>query len=597
MRFIFTIIFLLFATPTIAQDFTPPYGLAMHGAAKYNVDSAHLTYANPQTPKGGTLKMAAIGTFDTVNPYTIKGKSAQGLNLVYDRLMARVWDEPFTMYPLIAERVDVAENRSSITFHLNPKAQFHDGAKITTADVKYSFETLRDFGRPNMRRIYKLVNDITVKNERTITFTLGEGYDEETVMIIAMMPVLSKTFWETRSFDSTTLDDLDLNGPYRIKEIDAGRRIVYERVKDYWANDLLANVGHHNFDQIIYDYYRDDTVAFEAFKSGDSDLRREFDAGQWASNYDFPSLKNGDVIAENIPHSRPERARGLIFNTRRAPFDDLRVRRAFNLLFDFEWVNKNLYHDRFKRITSYYPNSELAHAGLPSAAELEVLEPWKNNLDPSIFGNAYTPTTNKTPQDIRANMRAADSLLKESGWRIENGKRIKNGKPLSFEIALEAPEDEKIALHFKRALDKMGIDVRIRVLDTAAYRGRLNEYDFDMTVYHVLSSLSPGTEQVLYWGCEAAKQPARWNFSGICNPAIDKIASAIAMAKTRDGLVAHVRALDRILMHGYYMIPLYYVGEDYVAHNADIKRPSETPLYGMVQETWWMDQGDTPDNR
>ena len=572
----------IFISPAHAE------GLAMHGTPKYGAAATHLDYANPTAPQGGTITMDAIGTFDTLNPYSIKGKAAQGLTLVYDRLMARVWDEPFTMYPLIAERIDVPEDRSSLTVHINPKARFHDGSPITADDVIFSFETLKTQGRPNMRQIYKLADKIEKRSDLTVYFHFGPGYDRETVMIFAMMPALSKKYWEGKIFDQTTLEIPLLNGPYKIAEIDPGRRIVYERVKDYWAKDLFPNVGHNNFDRVVYDYYRDDTVAFEAFKAHNTDLRREYDAGKWASAYDFPAVKDGRVIKAPLLHGRPERVRAFIFNTRRAPFDDIRVRKAFDLLFDFEWMNQNLFHGQYKRIASFFPNSELAATGTPSAEELKILEPWKDKLAPEIFGPAYQPP--QQGEKTRENMRKADQLLKEAGWVVDNGKRMKDGKPLKFEILLGAPEDEKIALNFKRALEKMGIEVAIRILDSAAYTGRLNEYDYDMTLYFWLSTLSPGTEQPLYWSCEAAKQPARWNFAGICDPAVDALAGSIASAKTREDLVTRVHALDRILTHGHYMIPLYYAGQDYVAYWPPVKRPDQTPLYGMVLETWWMDQ-------
>ncbi len=540
-----------------------PYGISMHGAPKYTAASTHLDTANPDAPKGGKIKMDAIGTFDTLNPYSIKGKAAQGLNLVYDRLMSRVWEEPFSMYPLIAESYEMPEDRSSITFHINPKARFQDGTPITAEDVLFSFETLKTEGRPNMRNVYRLVSKATKPDEMTVHFEFAEGYDRETALIMAMMPVLSKAYWETRTFDQTTLDIPNTNGAYRIKSFEPGRTITYERNPDYWAKDLLPNVGHNNFDEITYDYYRDDTVAFEAFKSGDLDLRRESDAGKWASAYDFPAVQSGKVMKDTIAHGRPERTRGFIFNTRRAPFDDIRVRKALEMLFDFEWVNNNLFHGQYKQIDSYFPNSELA-------------SPLRN--------------VGKTQISPREKMRSADALLKDAGWLVVDGKRMKDGKPLSFELLLDAPEQEKIALHYKRALERMGIEMRIRVLDSAAFRGRLNEYDFDMVSYFWQSSLSPGTEQILYWGCEAGKQPARWNFPGICDPAIDKLANAVAQTKTREDLVRIMQTLDQHLLRGHYMIPLYYAGADYVAYDARIKRPEKVPLYGMVLESWWMDE-------
>jgi ABC-type oligopeptide transport system substrate-binding subunit len=557
----------------------------MHGEAKYGPDAAHLDYVNPDAPKGGKLTQAAIGTFDTLNPYSIRGKAAQGLNLVYDRLMGRVWDEPFTMYPLIAEKVEIPEDRSSLTVHINPKARFHDGSQITADDVIFSFETLKNEGRPNMRRVYRLADKVEKLGPLSVRFEFGEGHDKETVMIFAMLPVLSKKWWEGRTFDSAVLETPLLNGPYRIAEVDPGRRIVYERVPDYWAKDLLPNAGHFNMDHIVYDYFRDDTVAFEAFRAGEIDIRREWDAGRWASVYDFPAAKDGRVILEEIPHGRPEQVRALIFNTRRPPFDDIRVRKALSYLLDFKWINETLFHGKYKRINSYYPNSELAASGEPSAEELAVLEPWKDELPEEVFSSK-----DKTERTLRENMRLADALLKEAGWNVVDGKRMKDGKEMKFEIVLGSPEDEKLALAFARSISKMGITANVRVLDSAAYLARMNEYDFDMTLYYWLSTLSPGTEQYLYWSCEAANQPARWNYAGICSEAVDEISKSIAFAETREDLVARVHALDRILMAGHYMIPLYYAGRDYVAYRKGVKRPEETPLYGMVLETWWMEE-------
>lgn len=539
----------------------------MNGTPKYDQTATHLDYVNPTAPKQGTLIQSALGTFDTVNPFNIKGTAAQGLSLVHDRLMQRVWDEPFTMYPLIAEKIDVPADRSAITFFLNPKARFQDGASITADDVIFSFNILKEKGRPNMRRVYGLVKTVEKKDTHTVHFTLGEGFDRETIMILAMMPVLSKAWWEKHDFNSTTLDIPNSNGPYKITSIDPGRKIVYERDKNYWATDLFVNKGQFNFDKMIFDYYRDDTVAFEAFKSGEFDLRREWDAGKWANGYTFPAIKNGTVKAESLKHGRPEKVRSLIFNTRRPPFDDIRVREALGLAFDFEWINANLYHGLYKRVNSYYPNSELA-------------------------AGDWNPPSHKTPTESRANLRKADQLLKDAGWIVVNGKRIKQSDPkstLTFEIMLGAPDDEKIALAFARNLKKLGIEPRIRVLDAAAFTGRLNEYDFDMVLHFWLSTLSPGTEQILYYGCDAGKQKARWNFPGICDPEIDKLALSIAASPTREDMVSRLHDLDRALLKGQYMIPLNYPGVDYVAYKTTLKHPTHIPLYGMVVESWWLE--------
>lgn len=538
----------------------------MTGTPKYDANSKHLDYANPDAPKGGTLKQAAIGSFDTLNPYNIKGKAPVGMDLVTDRLMARVWDEPFTMYPMIAEKVSVPADRSSITFYLNPKARFHDGSPITADDVKFTYETLKEFGRPNMRRIYKLISKVEMPDQRTIKFSLGEGYDRETVMILALMPVLSQTYWTGKNFDETTLTPFLSNGAYKIKTVEVGRRVIYERVQDYWAADLLPNKGLYNFDTVIYDFYRDDSVAFESFKSGDLNLRREWDAGLWQSGYDFPALTQGKAVKDALTHGRPDRVRGFIFNTRREPFKDIRVRQALTLMFDFEWVNKNLYHGQYGRINSYFPNTDLAAKDTPP------------------------PVQNATTEQKRENMRKADALLKEAGWIVKNGVRVneKTGKALTFEIMLDAPENEKIALSFVRSLKRMGITPSVRVLDAAAFLRNLNAYDFDMTLYFWMSTLSPGTEQYLYWSCEAADSPSRWNYAGICDKNIDLLSKSIATAKTRNELVEKVQALDKALMAGTYMIPLYYNAKDYVAYWKPLAHPETMPLYGTVLETWWM---------
>ncbi|MFK7838793.1 MAG: extracellular solute-binding protein [Bdellovibrionales bacterium] len=574
MKQLITVIAAMLATTTLllsasvsaqenVQEKTSKFGLAMHGAPKYNNESAHLDYVNPTAPKSGNKKLAAIGTFDTINPYSIKGKAAQGLNLTYDRLMRRVWDEAFTMYPLIAESYEMPDDRSSITFHINPKARFHDGTPITADDVIFSFETLKNHGRPNMRRVYKLVSKAELKGDNSVYFKFGEGYDRETALILAIMPILSKSYWQDKEFDTTTLSqDIPMNGPYKIKTIDIGRSISYQRVDDYWAKDLMANIGHYNIDEITYDYFRDNNVAFEAFSSGDISIRRESDPTKWAQNYDFPAVKNSYIIKKTLPHSRPEKTRGMIFNTRREPFNDIKVRQAFSLMLDHKKINNLIFNGKKKEIRSYFPNSEF-----DTCQNCEI----------------------ETPPSTRERMRFASNLLKESGWNIIDGKQSKNDQALSFELLLQSPEDEKIALHLKQSLKRIGINMRIRVTDSADFLRRLRAYDYDMVLHHWQSSLSPGTEQLLYWGCDAAKQEGRFNYAGICTPEIDTLASAVANTKDRIELVKTMQTLDEKLLEGHYMIPLFYIGQDYVAHNKDIQHPETTPLYGMVLETWWIE--------
>jgi ABC-type oligopeptide transport system substrate-binding subunit len=549
------LILLALSLPFSAQA-TEQFGIAMVGAPKYNAQSTHLDYVNPDAPKGGILKQSATGSFDTLNPYNIKGRAAQGLNLTTDRLMARVWDEPFTLYPLIAKKIDVPEDRSEITFTLNPKARFHDGSPITTEDVLFTYKTLKEKGRPNQRRIYKMATP-TVVDKHTIKFTLGEGHDRETAMIFGLMPVLSKAYWKDKEFDKTTLEAPLGSGPYKIQSAEAGKRIVYERVEDYWAQDLLPNKGHHNFDEIIYEYYRDDTVALESFKKGDLSIRREWDAGNWNAQYDF------DAIKEEIKHGRAEKVRGFIFNTRRSPFDDIKVRHALNNFFDFDWMNKNLFYGAYEQVNSFYPNTYLSY----KKKEGDKLS-------------------------LRERMREGNKLLKEAGWAVKDGKRVheETGEVMVFDILLDNPSDEKIALALTRSLKKMGIEANVRVLDSAAYRARLNDYDFDMILHYWHSTLSPGTEQYLYWSCEAAETQAQWNYAGICDTQIDALAKSIPTAKTREELIQNTQKLDQKLQNAALMIPLYYNPVDYVAYREPLKRPETTPLYGMVIETWWMDQ-------
>ncbi|MBI1328104.1 MAG: ABC transporter substrate-binding protein [Alphaproteobacteria bacterium] len=528
-------------------------GLAMHGKPLEPAGFTHFRYANPNAPKGGHLRQAYTGTFNTLNPFTLKGKPAQGLGQVYDKLMARNWNEPFTLYPLIAESFKTNDKRDEITFTLDKRARFHDGTPILADDILFSWETLRDHGRPNMRNVYKRVAKVEKKNDRTIRFVLGPEYDRETIMILAMMPILSKKDWKGKTFDDTTFTAPLGSGPYRVKTVDKGRSITYEHVPDYWAADLPANKGQYNFDQITFDYFRDDIIAFEAFKKGQLDFRKETDVSQWALAYNFPRLQKGDVVKETIPHSRTERFRAFFFNTRRPLFDDIKVREALSLAFDFDWVNKSILHSKQKQIQSVFPNSDLSR---------QVSE--------------------ATKLDARTKLKHANDLLEEAGYGIKNGKRN-----LSFEILVTTPEDQKIALQYAIMLKKLGVTAKVRSMDAAAFRTRVNDYDYDMLLYQVTSSLSPGTEQMIYWSCQSATETGRFNFAGICDKQVDELAAAIPQTKTRTELIEKTAALDDLLMSGHYFIPLDYTGADWVAYDKKIKRPDFTPLYGFSIESWW----------
>ncbi len=561
----------------------------MHGAPKYAADFKNLDYVNPDASKGGELRLSKSGTFNNLNNHIITGNNAEGLEYVNDKLMQRVWDEPFTMYGLVAESIEVAPDRSWISFHLRKEAKFHDGTPMTAEDVKYSYEMYRKNGHPVRRRVYGLVTDIKISSPRDIKFIFGPGYDHECVMILAMMPVLPKHYWEKADITKTTLTPPLGSGPYKITSVDPGRKLVYERVKDYWAKDLPVMKGQFNFDTITYTYFRDDDISLQAFKSGDYNLRREFDLTKWQTRYDFKALDEGRVVKEEIAHQRPEWLKALIFNTRRAPFSDRRVREALTYLFNADWLNKSLYFGKMKKISSAFPNSSLAAAGKPEGEELRILEKYKADLPPEVFGGAYVAPEGTN----RDNKRKAIALLKEAGWSYKNAKLSNTkGEPFTLEILLGDYADEKIALEFSRDLKKIGIEARVRTVDNAQFVGRLDGYDFDIVGHRWINSLSPGNEQVNYWGIKSAENKGARNYAGITNTAIDALADSIGRSEDRDTLVARVHALDRALMYGYYMIPMFYLGRDLVAYAADIHRPSVTPIYGMVLESWWHQEGD-----
>ncbi len=561
----------------------------MVGAPMMPEGFSHFNYANPDAPKGGTLHQAILGSFDTINPFGIKGTAAQSLNLVYDRLMMRSWDEPFTLYPLIAESVDVPADRSSITFTLNPKARFQDATPITADDVLYSFATLKDNGRPNMRNTYKLVTRAEKLDDRRVRFTLSADRTQETVMILAMMPVLSKAWWSHQDLNKTILTPPNATGPYKITAIDVGRRLVLERNPDYWAKDLPVAKGLYNFDRIVFDYFRNQTTAFESFKSGNTDIWIDPNPAHWSNAYDFPARHNGHVIQEDIRHGRVEKMWGFIFNSQRPPFDNRDVRKALSLMIDYDWINRNMFYGQYHILTSYFPNASLAATGKPSAGEVALLTPFAKDLPADVFGPSWTPPRTGSQSALRANRMAADTLLTTSGWVIRNGVRVnaKTGAPLQFEILIGSAEEEKLALSFKRSLAQLGVTVTLRTLDTAAFQSRLTDYDYDMVMYNWQNTLSPGTEQAVYWGCAAASQKGRFNYAKICNPAVDALIVRIPNARTTTDMTDAVRALDRVLMAEYYTIPLFYTGRDFVASWTRITHPPTASLYGNIMESWW----------
>lgn len=566
------------------QAGTVYHALAMHGAPKYPADFKHLDYVKPDAPKGGTLKLAKTGSFDTLNAVIINGVQAEGLSYTSDQLMQRVWDEPFTLYGLVAATAEVPDDRSWVIYRLRPEARFHDGTPMTAADVQFSYEMFLKYGHPVRRRVYGLVTDVTIMDPHTIKFTFGEGYDPETVMILSLMHVLPKHYWEKQDITKTTLTPPLGSGPYKITTVDPGRSVTYERVKDYWAKDLPVNRGLYNFDTLVYTYFRDDSVALESFKSGEYDLRREYDITKWKVGYDSAAkIENRFEMAE-IPHGRPEWLKGFVFNTRRKPLDDPKVREALSSLFNADWINRTFYFDALRQIESVFPNAELAAQGKAEGEELAALEPFRAILPPAVFGDAYKAPTGS----MRDRQRYALTLLKGAGYTYQNQKLVdKDGRQLQFEILLGTPSEEKIAIEFARTLRRAGIVASVRTVDSAQFQRRLDGFDYDIVSYRWINSLSPGNEQMNYWGSAAAEMNGSRNYAGVRSPAVDAIADSIARAETREGLVARARALDRVLMHGHYMIPLFYLGRDLVAVYKGIARPEKTPVYGVVLETFW----------
>lgn len=567
------------------------HSLAMHGQSKYGEHFTQLDYANKDAPKGGHIKRAVTGSFDNLNNLTIHGNKAAGLEHMHDQLMQRVWDEAFTLYPLVAEKIEIAPDRSWIIYHLNPNARFHDGTKMTSADVAFSFEAYKTHGHPVRRRVYSFVDKVSILSETSIRFDFNKDkYDAETALILSLMHVLPKHYWEDKDISKTTLDAPLGSGPYKISKTETGRSISYERVTDYWAKDLAVNIGHYNFDKITYQYYRDDAIALEAFKAGEYDIRSERDIAKWQQAYIHPDIENGLIIKGQFTHQRPEPIKSIIFNTRKEIFKDRKLRQAFSYAFDFETLNKTLYNQSYKRIDSFFVNSELAAPKEVTSPEAALLAPYQDKLTgKGINGHFALPKTNGTgTKGHRPNLRKAMELMKEAGYQIQDGKAVSpNGTPVILEILLANAEDEKIALFYQQSLKKLGVTLNIRTVDQSQFTGRLDDFDYDLVIFRWINSLSPGNEQMNYWGSEAAMINGSRNYTGVAEKMIDEIAMKIGAATTRQDLITATHALDRILMSEYYTIPLYYVGADLIAYRQNFGHPDKTPIYGNVFETWW----------
>ena len=565
------------------------HAIAMHGLPKYSKDFGHFDYVRLDAPKGGTLRLATIGSFDSLNPYIIPGVPARGYRLVFESLLARSFDEPFSLYGLVAESVELPEDRRWIVFNLDPNARFHDGSPITAEDVLFSWQLLKTKGKPHTRTYYSRVIQAEKLGERRIRFVFGAKGNWEMPLIVGLMPVLSKDYYSRVPFDKTTLEPPLSSGPYRIQEVRPGRSITYRRDPNYWGQRLPVNVGRHNFDIIRYDYYRDADVALEAFKAGEYDVRFERDPSRWATGYRHPAVRDGFIRMEEIVHQRPAGMQALVFNSRRPQFKDSRVRRALTLAFDFEWLNRAIYHGAYQRTRSYFENSELEAGSHISTAERVLLEPHRATLPSEVFTNAYQPPASDGSGTIRENLRNALNLFASAGWEIKDGRLIETttGRPMEFEILLLKPRHERMLLPYVRQLQRLGIKARLRTVDSAQYENRTASFDFDVIVHHWGQSLSPGNEQEIYWGSKAAVTEGSRNYAGIRNSVVDELITRITEARDRADLLAATRALDRVLLWGNYVIPLFHLAVDRVAYWDRFQRPERTPVYGTTVDLWW----------
>ena len=568
----------------------PAHAIAMHGNPKYPPGFKHFDYVNPNAPKGGTLRLAVQGTFDSFNPLIPKGNPGAGSS--NETLLTSSADEPFTEYGLIAESIEVPEDRSWAIFTLRPQARWHDGKPITVEDVIFSLNTLKTKGQPFFRFYYGGVASAVKVGPRKVKFIFSDKGNRELPLIVGQMPILPKHYWESRNFESTTLDPPLGSGPYRITDFEAGRYIISKRVDDYWGKDLPVNVGQNNFDEIRYDYYRDDTVIRQALKAGDIDYHMENQAKAWALDYDVPAVKRGWLKKVEIRHFSPTGMQAFVYNTRRKIFSDPKVREALAYAFDFEWANKNLFFGQYTRTESYFSNSDLAATGLPKGRELKILERYRGRIPDRVFTEPYhAPSTDGTGWP-RKNLLKAFALLKQAGWEVRDMQLVnkKTGKVFSFEILLVNQAFERIALPFVRNLKRLGIDARVRLVDQSQYINRIRSFDYDMIVSGWGESESPGNEQRSYWTSAAAKSPAARNYAGVHDPVVDELVELLISAPDRKSLVARARALDRVLLFGYYVIPQWHLRMQRILYWNKFSRPQVTPRTGTSVDYWWFDE-------
>lgn len=572
---------------------TRSHALSLIGEPKYGPDFEHVDYVNPDAPKGGHARVSGFGGFDSLNPFISAGDPTGVVRFnVYEPLMTSPLDDITAEYGLIAESVTVPADSSWVEFTLRPEARWHDGKPITADDVIYSFELLTKQGQPLYQYYYRNVVKAEKIDERRVRFEFDEKGNRELPQIMGQVWVLPKHYWEGRKFDEPTLEPPLGSGPYKVGEVKPGRSVTLERTDNYWAADLPINRGQNNFDRITAEYFRDESVEMEAFKAGQYDFRDENSAKRWATEYNFPALKRGDVIKAEIPHKRPTGMQAFVFNTRRPVFQDRRVRQALSYAWDFEWTRKTLFYGQYERTESFFSNSEMASEGLPSEEELALLEPLREHIPPEVFTTPFEVPRTDGSGNNRDNLRTAVQILREAGWSIKDGALIhaKTGQKLEFEILLVQPTFERVVLPFVDNLKRLGVQATIRIVDPAQYQRRMIEFDFDLVISGFAQSNSPGNEQRDFWGSDGADTQGSRNIIGIKNPAVDALIEKIVYAETREQLVAATRALDRVLLHSHFVIPQYHVRTTRVAYWNRFGRPAKAPDYAVgFLQTWWAD--------
>ena len=581
------------ATPAAATD-QPRHGLSAFGNLKYPADFKHFDWVNPDAPKGGRLALigpAARTTFDSFNGFILKGDPAQGLDLLFDSLMTRATDEPDAVYGLVAHSAELAPDRSSVTFRMRPEAKFADATSITSADIVFSFETLKTKGHPNIRSQLKDVTGASALDAHTVRYDFAGGFSRDLPLVVAGLPILSKAYYATREFDQTTLEAPLGSGQYRMGDFNQGTFVSYRRRADYWGKDLPVNRGRFNFEELRFEYYRDRTAQLESLKAGAFDLREEFTARDWATGYDIPAVKEGRMVLLTMPDESPSGAQGFFLNTRRAKLADVRVRKALDYAFDFEWTNKNIFYDLYKRTESFFENSDMKAAGKPSPAELALLEPFRQKLPAEVFGEPYaSPVSDGSGQD-RKMLREAGRLLTEAGWQVKDGRRVNaHGETLELEFLIYEPTTERILSGFVKNLQAIGVQASVRRVDPAQYERRVKAFDFDVVTTRYSMRLTPGVEIRSYWASEGARTDGSFNLAGISDPVVDALMTKVTEANSREALTAATRALDRVLRAGHYWVPHWYKAQHHVAYWDKFGRPAVKPRYERgITHTWWYD--------